>query len=42
MGEAQNVISDMINKGIRAEGVVVDPSRKDCDKGLSIWHSEIV
>jgi 23S rRNA (uracil1939-C5)-methyltransferase len=34
VGEAEKVIPEMINKGIKAEVVVVDPPRKGCEKSL--------
>lgn len=34
VGESEEVIPDLINKGIKAEVVVVDPPRKGCDKKL--------
>lgn len=34
VGESEVVIPDLINKGIKADVVVVDPPRKGCDKKL--------
>lgn len=34
VGESEVVIPDLINKGVKAEVVVVDPPRKGCDKKL--------
>lgn len=34
VGEAEKIIPEMINQGIKAEVVVVDPPRKGCDKAL--------
>lgn len=34
VGEAETVIPELINKGIHAEVVVVDPPRKGCEKSL--------
>ena len=35
-GEAERIIPDLIEKGIKADVVVVDPPRKGCDKALLI------
>jgi 23S rRNA (uracil1939-C5)-methyltransferase len=34
VGEAETIIPELINKGIHAEVVVVDPPRKGCEKSL--------
>lgn len=34
VGEAEKIIPEIINQGIKAEVVVVDPPRKGCDKAL--------
>ncbi|MDP4145041.1 MAG: 23S rRNA (uracil(1939)-C(5))-methyltransferase RlmD [Bacillota bacterium] len=34
VGESEKVIPDLINKGIKADVVVVDPPRKGCEKSL--------
>ena len=34
VGESEVVIPDLINQGIKADVVVVDPPRKGCDKKL--------
>jgi 23S rRNA (uracil1939-C5)-methyltransferase len=34
VGESEKVIPELINKGIRAEVVVVDPPRKGCERSL--------
>ena len=34
VGESEVVIPDLINKGVKADVVVVDPPRKGCDKKL--------
>ncbi|MNP43650.1 23S rRNA (uracil-C(5))-methyltransferase RlmCD [compost metagenome] len=34
VGEAEEVIPDLITKGIKADVVVVDPPRKGCEKAL--------
>lgn len=34
VGEAEKVIPELINKGVKAEVVVVDPPRKGCEKEL--------
>jgi len=38
VGEAEKVIPEMYEKGVRADVVVVDPPRKGCDEAvLKTW-----